>query len=138
VSSRSDLPDISHEALDRVFCTDADEEDGGWVEALLPYSNFVILGPPADALRVAIVLCEAAPDDHALCRVGVAIIEPLLDLHWKTIGGAFEVEAKRNPAVRKALSCALLDIRPSRAGRAVEQRFYALVRPEDDIGREPS
>jgi hypothetical protein len=25
-----------------VFCTDADDEDGGWVEALLPYSNFVI------------------------------------------------------------------------------------------------
>jgi hypothetical protein len=129
---------MSHEALDLVFRTDADGEDGGWVEALLPYSNFVIQGPPADALRVAIALCGAAPDDDALCRLGVAVIEPLLDLHWKTIGDAFEVEAKRNSAVRKALSCALLDIRPSRTGRAVERRFYALVRPEDDIGRQPS
>jgi hypothetical protein len=31
--------------------------------------------------------------------------------------------------VRKGLSCALLDLRPSRAGRAVEQRFHSLVRP---------
>jgi hypothetical protein len=129
---------MSDQTLHRVFCTDADDEEGGWVEALLPYSNFVIQGPPADALRVAIALCGAAPDDHTLCRLGVVIIEPLLDLHWKTIGDAFEVEAKRNPAVRKALSCALLDIRPSRAGRAVERRFYALVRPEDDIGRQRS
>jgi hypothetical protein len=138
VSGRSDIPDISDEALDRVFRTEADEEHGGWVEALLPYSNFVIEGPPADGLRVAIALCDAAPDDDALCHLGVAVIEPLLDLHWKTIGDAFEAKARRNSALRKALSCALLDIRPSRAGRAVEQRFYALIRPDDDIGRQPS
>lgn len=139
VNGRSDIPpDMSDEALDRVFCLDADDEEGGsWVEALLPYSNFVIEGPPADALRVAIALCDAAPDDDWLCHMGVAVIEPLLDLHWKAIGDAFEAKAKRNSAVRKALSCALLDIRPSRAGRAVEQRFYALIRPEDDIGRQP-
>jgi len=83
-------------------------------------------------------LCDAAPDDDALCHLGVVVIEPLLDLHWKTISDAFEAGAKRNPAVRKALSCASLDIRPSRAGRAVEERFYALIRPEDDIGRQPS
>ena len=129
---------MSREALDRVFSTDADSGVGGWVEALLPYSSFVIQGLPADALRVAIALCGAAPDDDALCHLGVAVIEPLLDLHWKTIGDAFEAEAKGSPALRKALSCALLDLRPSRAGTAVEQRFYALVGPDDDIGRQPS
>lgn len=125
---------MSDEALARAFDTDAHDEPGGWVEALLPYSNFVIEGPPADALRVAIALCDAAPNDDALCHLGIAVIEPLLDLHWKTIGHAFEAKAKRNAALRKALSCALLDIRPRRAGRAIEKRLYALMRPEDDIG----
>ena len=83
-------------------------------------------------------LCDAAQDDDALCQLGVSVIEPLLDLHWKAIGDAFEAEAKRNPSIRKALSCAWLDIRPSRRGAAIEQRFYALVQPEDDIGNLPA
>ena len=130
------IPDVTPETLDRIFRPGIVVGDDDRFEALLPYSNFIIDGPPTVALRVAIALCNAAPDADALCYLGVAIIEPLLDLHWRAIGDAFDAEAKRNPAMRKALSCAWLDLRPSRAGAGVEQRFYELIQPEDDIGHQ--
>ena len=138
MATEREVPDASPESLERFFLAWPGTDGPDRFEALLPYTNFVISGPPAEALRVAIALCDAAPDDDTLCTLGVAVIEPLIDLHWKAIADAFEAKAKRSSALRKALSCAWLDIRPSRAGATIERRLYALIRPEDDVGRRPS
>jgi hypothetical protein len=72
--------------------------------SLQAYSNFMVGGKPTAALKVLIALCENAPNDDALRLFGAQMVEPLLDLHWKQIGDAFEAEAKRKPTLRKALS----------------------------------
>jgi hypothetical protein len=97
------------------------------------YSGFMIGGPPSAALNVLLLLCDNAPNDQALCFLGVQLVEPLLDLHWKEIGSAFETEVRRRPALRKALSCAWLDLN-GKAGKDFERRLRTLVGPDDHVG----
>src|SRR5205807_1628765 len=80
-------------------------------DEVLAYRNFMIGAQPSAALKMLTTLCKNAPSDTALCFLGVQVVEPLLDLHWKEIGAAFEAEARRTPSVRKALSCARLDLK---------------------------
>jgi len=80
-------------------------------------------------------ICDRAPDDSALCWIGVAFVEPLLDLHWRTIGERFERGAKQ-PSLRKAYSCAWL--RLSRRGWEFEARLEALIQSGENVGRQKS
>jgi hypothetical protein len=93
-------------------------------EAWLPYANRVISGAPADGLAIVVAFCDAAPDDDSLCWVGVVLLEPLLDRHAKTIISEFETQARRRPALRKALSCCVLHL----GSRRLEARLGALAR----------
>jgi hypothetical protein len=63
------------------------------------------------------------------------MVEPLLDLHWKQIGDAFEAEAKRKPTLRKALSYAYLHLKGN-AGRDLERRLRSLVESRGDVGHD--
>ena len=97
----------------------------------LDYYNFVVTGDPAVSLDLVLKLCAAAPDDDALCWVGVFFVEPLLDLHWRKIGDRFHDAATRKRSVRKALSCASLTLKPAkRGGIELERRLRVAV--EDD------
>ena len=104
-------------------------------DEVLTYTNFMINGPPAAALKLLTALCDNAPNDDVLCFIGVQMVEPLLDLHWKEIGSAFEVEARRRESLRKALTCAWLDLK-GRAGKEMEQRLRDLLGPGEDIARQ--
>jgi hypothetical protein len=101
--------------------------------SLQAYSNFMVGGKPTAALKVLIALCENAPNDDALRLFGAQMVEPLLDLHWKQIGDAFEAEAKRKPTLRKALSHAYLHLKGN-AGRDLERRLRSLVESRGDAG----
>jgi hypothetical protein len=105
-------------------------------DEVLGFENFMIDGEPVAALDVLIVLCENAPNDDVLCFLGVRLVEPLLDLHWKQIGSAFEAEARRRLSLRKALSCAWLDLK-GRGSHEMEQRLLSLLPPREDTGRGP-
>jgi len=87
---------------------------------------------PADALTVIIDLAESLPEDR-LCQLGVNLIEPLLDLHWDEIGEAFESAARGRSNLRRALSCAWLDL-----DEGVIARLEGLIQPGEDIGRLPA
>jgi hypothetical protein len=80
------------------------------------YCNYVIEGPGSAALPLVLKFCEAAPDDDALCWVGVNFIAPLLDLHWERIGEGFLKAASGSRNVRKAFSCAAIKLKPTRRG----------------------
>jgi hypothetical protein len=112
-------------------------ESGGQLDWYSAYENLAIGGPPDVALDMILAVCDVA-DNDALCWIGVAFIEPLLDNYWETIGERLEREASRRPSLRKALSCASLHLKPYRRGLAFEQRLLALIRPEEDIGRSTS
>jgi hypothetical protein len=102
-------------------------------DVVLAYTNFMIGGEPSTALRVLTTLCENAPGDDALCFLGVRMVEPLLDLHWKEIGSGFEAEARRTPSLRQARSCAWLNLKGS-TGQDLEPRLRSLIEP-DHVGR---
>lgn len=94
----------------------------------LDYYNFVVRGDPSVGLTLVLKLCGAAPNDAALCFVGVNFVEPLLDLHWKKIGERFYEAAARKRSVREALSCAWLNLKPMRrGGDELERRLRNLV-----------
>jgi hypothetical protein len=100
-------------------------------EAWLPYTNRAVGGPPDAGLTMVIAFCESAPDDDMLCWVGVALLEPLLDLHALKILLRFEIEARKRPALRKAMSCCWLHVK----SRKERKRLSVLLGPDDDIGR---
>ena len=91
----------------------------------LDYANFVISGPPMEALDVVLRICDQAPDDDALCWIGVVFVEPLLDTHWKTISVRFEAEARKRRALRVAYSCAWTHL--PRQARPWEKRMRHLM-----------
>src|SRR4051794_2821072 len=97
-----------------------------------PYHTAVIEGDPSASLDLIIELVQVAPDDHYLCAIGVILIDPLLDLHWQEIGDRFAAEMERVDNLRKAFSCTMIDVPDE-----VYSRLHALVRSEDDIGRNP-
>jgi hypothetical protein len=111
----------------------------------LDYENAVIEGPGDRALEVVLRACAAAPSDDALCWIGVTLVEPLLDLHWREIGEAFLRAAEGSSPVRRALSCSWHHIVEQRTrseaerviARDLEARLEAAVGDEDDIGRRP-
>ena len=105
-------------------------------ERIAVYYNAVVAGPARRALDITLSFCETASDDDDLCWIGVNLVEPLLDLHWKAVHDRFEKAAISSANVRKALSCATLDIRPrgKRKGALVEHRLRDLIGPNENIG----
>jgi hypothetical protein len=130
-----ELPDLSAAAIARLAAICG--RNGGWGSDTLDwfsdYEGLAIDGPADVALKMVIAVCDIA-DDDALCWIGVSIIEPLLDLHWQEIGEAFEQEARRRAPLRRALSCASLDLKGPHH-REAEARLMGLIEPDDDIGR---
>jgi hypothetical protein len=103
-------------------------------EYYLDYVNFVISGPPAQALDLVIAICERAPDDHALCWVGSVFVEPLLDLHWAEVSERFEHQAGKRRSLRVAYSCAMTHL--PRKARPWQERMQRLMQ-RDDLDRPP-
>lgn len=105
------------------------EDDPPSGDYYLDYANFVISGPPLDALDLVLRICDQAPDDNALCRVGTVFVEPLLNSHWKVISDRFENVARKQRSLRIAHSCTLTHL-PRRA-RPWEERMRQLMSPDD-------
>jgi hypothetical protein len=97
-----------------------------------PYHEGVIEGNPYRSLEVILQLVGSAPDDAHLCAIGVILLDPLLDLYWRTITERFEREMVQNEKLRKAFSCTMLDIPDE-----IDSRLHDLVAPAEDIGRKP-
>ena len=98
-----------------------------------PYWTQVRHGDPADSLKLVIGLALEAPDDRHLCSLGISLIAPLLDVYWRDVGGEF-IEAMRVHAnLRKAYSCAWVQIPHS-----LQAQLDALVLPEEDVGHRPA
>lgn len=105
------------------------EDDPPSGDYYLDYANFVISGPPMEALDVVLRTCDRAPDDDALCWIGVVLVEPLLDTHWKMISLRFEAEARKRRALRVAYSCAWTHL--PRQARPWEERMRNLMTRDD-------
>jgi hypothetical protein len=88
---------------------------------------------PLESLALTLELANLAPDDDAVCWLEVAVLEPLLELHWKALGDAVDRALAASDRLRKALSCVDLSGVPSR----VEDRWRRYVSPDDDIGHRP-
>lgn len=135
--SRHDAPDVTDDAIRKLFAAhrqaehhrehggpqrdlhavlrlDPPEDKAESGDFALDYVNFMISGPPDEAMDVVLRVCDAAPDDASLCWVGTLLVEPLLGLHWNDIGERFEREARRSASLRAAYSCALVQL-PRRA-----------------------
>lgn len=138
MTSKRESPDLGDEALAQLFAAHVASTDtkGLSGDYYYDYEGFVLGAPADEALAMVVRLCERAPDDSALCWVGVVFVEPLLDLHWRTIGDRFEREAAKRPSLRKAYSCAWLSL--PRRGREFEARLEALIQPGEDVGRQKS
>lgn len=89
---------------------------------------------PARALQLTIDLLSIAPDDDGLCWVGVVVLEPLLELHWKALSEQFDGVLSATPSLRKAYSCVYLSQVPT----AVWKRWRGLLTAEDGIGSQPA
>jgi hypothetical protein len=147
-----DSPETDDAAVRRLFDSHADAQqerrifeqlglggnpelqDDYWVD----FYNIVVDGDDeaAEALALVLRLCHLAQDDDMLSWIGVQFVEPLLDLHWRNIGEDFYAAASKDRAVRKALSCAWLALKPARrGGRDMEQRLLALTACTDDVAQ---
>ena len=83
---------------------------------------------PGESLAMVLRFIDDLDDDK-LCSLGVAFVEPLLDLHWGEIGREFEVALGEHVALRKALSCAWL------RDDDLQRELDPLIGPGEDIGR---
>jgi hypothetical protein len=90
--------------------------------------------PPAEALRLTTELADRAPTDDALCWLGVALLEPLIELHWRALGESLDRALIRSGNLRKALSCVWL----SDVADELETRWYSLIQPDEHVGRRRS
>jgi hypothetical protein len=105
------------------------EDDPPSGDYYLDYVNFVISGPPMDALDLVLRICDRAPDDDVLCWVGTVFVEPLLNSHWKVISDRFENVARKRRSLRVAYSCTLTHL--PRQARPWEERMRQLMSPDD-------
>ncbi len=137
VGPKRKTPDFDDDALARLFAAHAASQHAEPnMDYFLEYSNFIISASADEAFNAVVKLCQKAPDDAALCWIGVSFVEPLLELHWKVVGERFTREAAKSAELRKAFSCAWLHL-PRRA-RELEGRLEALTRPGEDVGRRTS
>lgn len=153
--SRPDPPDVTDEAIRKLFAAhrqaehhrehggpqrdlhavlgiEPPEDKAGSGDYALDYVNFMISGPPNEALEVLLRVCDAAPDGASLCWIGTLLVEPLLDLHWSDIGEGFERESRKSAPLRAAYSCASLQL-PRRATEW-KRRMQHLVAPSGEPG----
>src|SRR5437588_3360343 len=92
------------------------------------------LGQLVDSPReclAALVQYSATLSDDRLCQLGVFVVEPLVNTHGEAMVDEFETALREHASLRKALSCAWLDV-----DKAIEKRLRDLVRPDENIGRQ--
>jgi hypothetical protein len=81
-------------------------------------------------LELTVAVADLAPDDAALCLLGIEVLEPLAELHWRELADALDSALARSVPLRKAMSCVWLGDVPDE----LERRWRGHLRPEDDIG----
>jgi hypothetical protein len=88
---------------------------------------------PRDALLACVELAAMAPDEDALCNLGIWVLEGVIEEHWRTLGEDIDEALRQHSELRTAFTCAWLSGIPKR----VENRWRALIRPEDHLGHAP-
>lgn len=85
--------------------------------------------PADEALGVAVELANLAPDDDRLCWVGVAYLEPLVEVRWMELGSGLERALASSGRLRKAMSCVWLSDVPEETRRQID----ALIGPDEQL-----
>lgn len=125
---RLTAPTSSNEIEVAAFFAKGEQADSYYGIMSIPHDR-----PAAEALRLTVAPAERAPSDEALCWLGVALLEPLIELHWRALGDAVDRALKQSPSLRKAFSCVWLSGVPAE----IENRWEELIRPDEDVGRQP-
>jgi hypothetical protein len=67
-------------------------------------------GPAEEALQRVVELADEAPDEEHLAALAVALMEPLVDIHWQEIQSALEGALDRSARLRDVMRGCILHV----------------------------